>query len=166
MEEAKKNSKEELGTLVKEQVTKDMSLYINQQNKKYSSNTSDDELHAIKDLSTFNYKNMADINDEVSVWRSGLDDAPKKSLDSNFNSKNKLFALDNDSCTSATDVTESSSTDIESLDEAINGGIMPELQSISDLSCGQQKLAGNPKKCRKAKDLKPMVFITFNISHG
>jgi hypothetical protein len=43
---------------------------------------------------------------------------------------------------------------------------VPELLSISDLIHGQQKLAGNPKKHRKAKDLKPMVFVTFNTSHG
>jgi hypothetical protein len=66
LEEAKKTSKEELGALVKEQVAKEMSLYIAQQNKKCSSN-SNNELHAIEDLSTFNYKNMADINDEVSI---------------------------------------------------------------------------------------------------
>jgi hypothetical protein len=66
-EEAKKTSKEELGTLVKEQVEKQMSLYIAQQNKKHSSNSNDDEFHAIEDLSSFNYKNMADINNEVSV---------------------------------------------------------------------------------------------------
>jgi hypothetical protein len=28
------------------------------------------------------------------------------------------------------------------------------------------KSAGNPKKCRKAKDFKPMVFVTFNTSCG
>ena len=66
-EVAKKTSKEELGALVKEQVTKEMSLYIAQQNKKCSSNSNDDELHAIEDLSAFNYKNMANINNEVSV---------------------------------------------------------------------------------------------------
>jgi hypothetical protein len=67
LEEAKKTSKEELGALVKEQVAKEMFLYISQQSKKCSSDSDDDELHTIEDLSTFNYKNMAIINDKVSV---------------------------------------------------------------------------------------------------
>jgi hypothetical protein len=39
--EAKKTSKEELGALVKEQVAKEMSLYIAQQSKKCSSNSNE-----------------------------------------------------------------------------------------------------------------------------
>ena len=142
-----------------------MSLYITQQTKKFSSD-SDKECNTIKNLGDFNYGNMKDINNEISIWRSGQDDAPKESLDSNSNYKHELFPLDNDSCTSATDVTESSSTDIESLDKAIDGGIAPELMSISDLVHGQWNLAGNPKKWRKAKDLMHMVFVTFNTSRG
>jgi hypothetical protein len=95
-----------------------------------------------------------------------VDDTPKESLDSNSNSKHELFAINNNSCTSVADVTESNLTDIESLDEAINGGIAPELMLIADLIHGQQKSTGNPKKCRKSKDFKPMVFVTSNTSCG
>jgi DNA-binding transcriptional MocR family regulator len=61
-----------------------------------------------------------------------VDDAPYESLDSDSKTKNELFAFDNDSCSTATDVTECS-TDVESLDEAIDGGIAPELLSISSI---------------------------------
>jgi predicted aspartyl protease len=57
------------------------------------------------------------------------------------------------------------STDIESLDKAIDGGIAPELMSISDLIHGQQKPLAILRN-RKAKDFKPMVFVTFNTSCG
>jgi hypothetical protein len=43
---------------------------------------------------------------------------------------------------------------------------VPELMSISTLIHGCQNPTGNPKKHRKSKDLKPMVFITFNTSRG
>jgi hypothetical protein len=38
--------------------------------------------------------------------------------------------------------------------------------SISTLICGHQNPTGNPKKHRKTKDFKPMVFVTFNTSRG
>ena len=53
-----KTSREELGTLVKEQVANEISLYAAQQNKKCSSNSDDKEINAIEDLSAFNYKNI------------------------------------------------------------------------------------------------------------
>jgi hypothetical protein len=65
-EEAKKTSKEELGTLVKEQVAKEMSLYVAQKNKKCSSDSNDGECNVF-DLSAFNYKNMNNVSNEVSV---------------------------------------------------------------------------------------------------
>jgi hypothetical protein len=55
--EAKNTSKEELNSLVKEQVTKKMSLYVAQQNKKCSSDSGNEECNTF-DLSAFNYKDM------------------------------------------------------------------------------------------------------------
>jgi hypothetical protein len=63
-EEAKKTSKEELGALVKEQVAKAMSAA--QKSKKCPSNSDDKECN-ILDLGAFNYKNMDNVSDEVSV---------------------------------------------------------------------------------------------------
>jgi hypothetical protein len=63
-EEAKKTSKEELGALVKEQVAKAMSEA--QKSKKRASNSDDEECNVL-DLGAFNYKNMNDVSDEVSV---------------------------------------------------------------------------------------------------
>jgi hypothetical protein len=63
-EEAKKTSKEELGALVKEHIAKAMSAA--QKSKKRPSNSDDEECNVL-DLGAFNYKNMNDVSDEVSV---------------------------------------------------------------------------------------------------
>ena len=46
---------------------KEMSLYAAQKNKKCFSNSNNKECHAIEDLSTFNYKDMTDINNKISI---------------------------------------------------------------------------------------------------
>jgi hypothetical protein len=62
--EAKKASKEELGALVKEQVAKAMSAA--QKSKKCTSNSNNEECNVLN-LGAFNYKDMDDVSNKISV---------------------------------------------------------------------------------------------------
>ena len=178
-------------------LTKEVNSLTSDKKRKADDSSGDEaELHAIEqelnalDMNDFNIDDLkqslkasGEIDDEMSVWRSGQNEIfmydseesvannnleknwLKPITDSHIRTLHELHALDSDSSDSSLSSIESDDLlTPNSLDECIDEKYFntKDIFSITKLVRGQSQ---TPKR-RKTTDLRPVVFVRFNARRG